>query len=883
MFYRPITILTAVLLALLHTAGYSQQHDLTSAELEQYKNQSKQLLLYLEDTFNFLGDPLQPVSEKEIIINESYSKIFVDDKVQIEDDLDENRITTYYKDVQAYLKDIMFFYKSVKFSFETTLIEPFESDSGKIYFRITFNRRLQGISVNNDTVDNHQIRYMEVNLNKAEKSLKIASIYTTKPNEKDNIRQWWNNMSDSWHNFFGRSILVYDTLPLASVVAFTDSTIVVPVWKQVYVNDSTEKTKPANDTLVATTNSPDTITEKPDSVSYVKVPDTIITKTSILYNVIGRLKKAKSIDISNNLTIHNLTPLAGMNELTEVDISNGPADDLTPLHNLGKLTSLNISGTAVSDLSALKFLWNLQIINFSNTQVASINVLSGLPALITVAGNNTKISSVYPLNFHYNLENMFFAGCKISRIDSIAGLPKLNNLDLHSNPIENIDSIGKLPGLRQLNLDSTFVADLSPLSKLKELNILQINNTPVSDLMPLTKLKNLKIIYCDNSGIDLEKANEFNNINPNCLVIFNSEKLESWWNALTFRWKEVFLPYINNETDPTKETLHKLLHITELNIAGKSEIGDLEPLKMLYKLEKLNIDNTGVSSLEPLKNLSQLTVIHFDKTKVNDISPLKNLNNLKEAAFSGTGVSSLNALVSSKGLKKVYCDNTKITGENVAILLDSLPQCLVVFETNKLMFWWNNLPDVWQKIFSSKEGFNDYPRTEQLHRLVEKDSLYFENLPAQAELDALNVFFRLKKLYIKNSQLTDISAVAGLTKLETLNISNSPVSELTGIEKLVNLKNLTLKNTAIEDIYLVSELKALKHLDISGTKVSNLKPLRHLNGLEELYIDNTRVKSLKHIGGLQNLRILKCYNTPLRTKKVNEFKNSHPDVKVVFY
>ncbi len=892
MLHRPIIFLTAVFMFFSSVTGYAQQSELSPEEMKQYKNQAERLLLYLQDTFNFLGDPEQPVSEKEIVINESYSKIFVDDKVQIEDDLDENRIATYYKDVQAYLKDIMFFYKSVNFSFEITSIEPFKTDDNKIYFKITFNRHLQGVGVNNDTVDNNQIRYMEVNLNLAEKSLKIASIYTTKLNEKDNIRLWWNSMSDSWRKYFGRSILVYDTLPLASIKAFTDSTIVVDIWKQKFVKDTTGKVGTA-DSLSLRKNGADSTIVNNDSVLLVEVPDTISTDTIsadtisadtyILYNLIGRLKKGKRIDISNNLLINNLFPLSGMPELIEVDISNTLINDLEPLHNLGKISVLNVSETPVSDLSDLKFLWNLREINFSNTLINSISVFSGLPDLESVNGNNTKVSSIYPLNSHKFLENLQLANCKISSIDSIEGLTGLKILDLHSNPIAKVDSIVKLVNLRQLNLDSTSVSDLKPLSKLPELNILQINDTKVSDLTPLAGLKNLKIVYCDNSGIDLAKANEFNRLNPGCLVIFNSERLENWWNTLPPHWKDVFMPYLGNEQTPTKEKLHKLLHISELNLSGNSNIRSLKPLKMLYKLEKLNISSTKVSSLEPLKDLSQLSVIHFNNTKVVDVSPLRNLHNLKEVSFSTTKVSDISALVSSRNLKTVYCDNTGVNEEEAAKLIDALPDCLVVFETTKLTFWWNNLSDVWQNIFTEKEGFEANPETEQLHSLVEKDSLYLENLPIEAELDVLNPFFRLKTLYIENSQLTTLSALADLTNLETLHISNSPVADITGLEKLHNLKKLTLKNTAIDDIYNLSELNGLKYLDISGTRVSNLKPLRRLANLEVVFIDNTRVKNLKHINNLPKLKLLKCYNTPVRLKKVNEFKNSHPQVEVVFY
>ena len=73
--------------------------------------QSSQLVKFFEGTLNFLADKSNPVKEKKTIITESYLKYFWDAKVQVEDDLDENRKVTLYKDIPAYLTDVDFFFK----------------------------------------------------------------------------------------------------------------------------------------------------------------------------------------------------------------------------------------------------------------------------------------------------------------------------------------------------------------------------------------------------------------------------------------------------------------------------------------------------------------------------------------------------------------------------------------------------------------------------------------------------------------------------------------------------------------------------------------------------------------------------------------------------
>ena len=120
---------------------------------------------YTESTLNFLGDPKSVMKEKEIVINESYLKMFLNDKVQVEDDLDENREVPLYKDVQAYLKDIGFFYRRVKFEFVIADITHLVNDQNNHYFKVTFNRSLNGLTVMGDSVSSRKVRYMEINLN----------------------------------------------------------------------------------------------------------------------------------------------------------------------------------------------------------------------------------------------------------------------------------------------------------------------------------------------------------------------------------------------------------------------------------------------------------------------------------------------------------------------------------------------------------------------------------------------------------------------------------------------------------------------------------------------------------------------------------------------
>ncbi len=116
---------------------------LSKEEINKYEAEVKGLLSYLEETLNFIGDSTATAYEKEIVFTESWNKIFIDDKVQVEDDLDVNRNTPINKDVQAYLKDIDFFFKNAQFKFDLQSIANQTRDDGSVYFKATLSRHHQ--------------------------------------------------------------------------------------------------------------------------------------------------------------------------------------------------------------------------------------------------------------------------------------------------------------------------------------------------------------------------------------------------------------------------------------------------------------------------------------------------------------------------------------------------------------------------------------------------------------------------------------------------------------------------------------------------------------------------------------------------------------------
>ncbi len=874
-YFKTLVLLFPVFFILGATQTFAQKKDkktdLSPETLKQYEKQVSQLVGYLEGTFNFLGDPTQPAKEKEIIVNDSYLKIFADSQVQIEDDLDENRDVPIYKNVQAYLKDIIFFFRSVKFQFVVTNIDHLVNENDEHYFKVTFNRILDGITVNNDTVSWKLVRYMEINLNIAQSSMKIASIYTNKLNEKEDVINWWNSLTPEWRNIFGKDISITDSIHLSDIIRFQDSLIVIADKYASFVNDS------AGDFSVEIPE------ERKTNSNMVLGYDTIKYDTKKIFAKINGILNQTEIDVSGNNDIRSLKPLGKLTRLQEINCSNTLITDVTPLRNLNELTTLNCSQTPVSDISPLQYSTRITNLNCSYTLIRDMDVISNFTHLekLWFAGN--RVTDLSFVEDFANLKTLDCSDSKVYDLEPLAELTMLKELNISGSLVRDLTPLTNLTNLERLNCSDTPVDSIEPLANLENLEILHISNTDVTSLKAITALQNLKYVYCDHTGIKKEETLEFMRQHPGCIIIFESEELMKNWKELSMAWKNVIMKIADIGDNPTREELHQLIKATELDISGNTAIRTFRPLRNLFNLKKLNISATKATDFEYISNCPELEELNAANTEIKDLSFLSKQKKLKTLNIDSTSVSSLKPLEGLTELKIIYADNTSIDDDEAFAFQDKHPGCLIIYKTNELRNWWENLPSQWQQVFSSQFKVDSPPSAEQMHRVLFIDSLNIENNLQITNIDPVRELAGLKSLSLISTAVSDLTPLSGMAKLERLTCKEGPVSDLSPIVDLTNLRYLNIEGTPVSDLRPVSWLPNLNVLICSGTQVKTLKPLTNMTGLKQIEINNTPVRSIKPLMNLPALKDLKCFNTKIPARAVEKFKASKPDCEVVYY
>ncbi|MCP5102613.1 MAG: hypothetical protein GY950_04500, partial [bacterium] len=106
---------------------------------------------------------------------------------------------------------------------------------------------------------------------------------------------------------------------------------------------------------------------------------------------------------------------------------------------------------------------------------------------------------------------------------------------------------------------------------------------------------------------------------------------------------------------------------------------------------------------------------------------------------------------------------------------------------------------------------------------------------------------KLKHLQVfvfRNSGLTDISVLQGLSNLATLDLSSNQLTDISVLHGLSNLTTLKLYNNKLTDISVLHGLSNLKELDLSDNQLSDISVLHGLTNLTLLDLRYNKINKL---------------------------------------
>ena len=675
-----------VLCLLLFTCKVSAQNGHSRLSEDKYAPHIGQLVSFLGKIYNTLGSDMATVKEKNTVLESSYLKVFKNDKVQIEDDLIDGRKALVIKDVRSYLQDIDIFYRSARFNLNVLEYSIITNVHNQSFFKVVVNQNLQGIDAKGQMVNRDRVRFIEVELNEATEELKISSIYSRLVNKHQSLENWWRSLSFEWKVIFQRAI-------------------------------NTEL-KPNNEQL-------------------------------------REIISLEKLDVSYNKYITGIEPLAMVSNLREVDLSNTDISDITVLRNHQNLEVLNISKTNVKQVNALQFAENLRYLFMDYTPVNDLSPLYELANLEKVLcegtditkAQATELASQNPNNCEVIIESdasmrwwntipmvwrekfmleLSFTGSNVGS-NELGKIQSLTRLSLQRNKnIKSLKPLGFLKELEYLNCEGTGITSLDGITGLTKLVEIDISDTEVSDIRPLLLLKNLQKVRFNNLKVTPEDIAAFQKERPDVKLMNRYTALVGWWIRIPEIWQQVFVDHIDYKgpMPVPPEVLYDIVRLEKIDISGRQDLTNLDPLYMLSELKELNLDgnmaitslgpidslynleklicsnnpisdltplsqlhhlkyldikNTPVTSIDPLENLKKLEELDISATKITNLRGLRALQNLKKLKCYNTNISSINPLITLVKLQSLLCYNTKLTKKKVDDFKKIKPQCHVIF------------------------------------------------------------------------------------------------------------------------------------------------------------------------------------------------------------
>ncbi len=764
-------------------------------EVKDLSQKVEDQMKFLEFFLNTVGSKDTPTRDKDVVIMESYKKIFRDGKVQVEDDLLLDRKVITNKDVTAYLKDIEFFFKDAGFKLKVREVKPFLRDNGELSFMVSMDRTITATGLNNEKVSNTKPRFVEVNVDKQSNELKIASMYTTKLSRDEELAEWWSTLSYEWESYF-RNKLGYEDDSLTTDQLYKISVI-------------------------------DSINLSGNKLIHTLAP-------------IEALRDLKYVDISNT-NIEELNPISNVTFLTFLNIANTPTQDIQFIKYSDRLLFLDISGTQVEDISELGNLKLLKTLKAVKTPIQSFGVLNSFESLRSLNLSASGFNNIENIQELRELTALDISNNYLINFELLAGMESLEEINLQETNIVDLSFLGNLKNLKRVNINMTEVTDLSNLDAKPSLQRVYADRTRISEQNANEfARKNRKVLLIHH----VEN-----------LQTWWDELPEAWKEVLNTRYPNLkgLIPSTENLalmvgvdsldlSESQIKSLGPVLKFTKINflIFDNTAVQDLTPLSDIKTLTSISGKKTQVKSLQPLVNLTELERIDFAGSPVEAIANLINLKKLKYLNVDGSTFDKSEVpvfLVQNPDINIIYRTDEL---EEWWDLLEGTWKKIIKDQFGKdqepnseTLHNWTANPEVDIERVSISN-------LRPLKAFVNLRRLSVSDVPI-IDISDISELVLLEELKINQAPMSDLAPISSLVNLTSLDLSNTGIEDLRSLSGLQELEKLNVSATNVKILRGLEALYTLKQLDIASTNVRTLRHIQTLSNLEKLVCYNTRL------------------------------------------
>lgn len=453
------------------------------------------------------------------------------------------------------------------------------------------------------------------------------------------------------------------------------------------------------------------------------------------------------------------------------------------------------------------------------------------------------ITQLDGLQHAVNLRALYLQGNTVSDASSLAGLARMQVLSLHSNDVTEID-LTAMTDLRFVDLSNN---DLTTID-------LSGQRTGVGEDARSSKLfalwlHNNRLTSVDVSGLTALRDRPDGTSHPNYVSLrLDRNQLTSVTGLADLPRQVWSLRLGHNQLTSIDLRGAEHLHYLHLNDNPISNTSDLDGLTSLTDLRRLHLYGTDISAID-LSNFSRLERAFLNDNKLTSVD-VTGLDRIRRLWLRGNRITQIDGLpdigdtLISLNLRTNRLPSIDLSGlANLRQLYLSDNQ-LTSVDLSPV----TQLGVLWLDNGSTSAGSTPDPAYQnQITTLVQLPRFLTDlRLAGNPLAEPVPVSSRtgLRKLYVSDNQISDLSQLSGLSGLTELGLTNMGLRgpDLSDLAGLRTLEKLDLRNNTITDLSALAPLVRLTEIRLDNNFVGDVAPLANMGGLRDLYVTGNLIR-----------------------------------------
>ena len=448
----------------------------------------------------------------------------------------------------------------------------------------------------------------------------------------------------------------------------------------------------------------------------------------------------------------DLAPLAGLTELTELNLVRNRIADLTPLAALSRLEYLDLTGNEIVDIAPLANLAFLSRLAAADNRIRDISALEGLERLSDLDLGGNEIEDIAPLTRMAALRTVGLWNNPLSDESIERHVPALVGRGIE---VFYLDDHGNAPeAATQLVLGDSAEGWIRPYY---DTDWFELEIDRAWDIAIVAHDATFRLL--DAGGRELARAGS-----SRYRVHQLSRRMAPGTYFLEVRGLPDYVGFYRigaAEIAPIPDAELRAALRTQLRKDPDDEITTLD----MASVTDLHAGGLGVRNLAGLEFAPRLERLDLSRNRVRDLSPLETLQRLRELSLADNEIADIAALAGLAELQRLDLARNAIT---------DLAPLAALTRLRHLDLSDNRVGDI-------------------------------APLAGLAELTHLN---------LNGNTIGDISVLAPLAALEELRLSHNAIRDVSPLAGLRALRELDLSDNGVSDIGPLAGLASLTFLDL---------------------------------------------------------------------